>query len=130
MNKFVVLGLIVLVLTMFNACSYDNEEDLYPEPPIDHNPADTADVDTTVSDNKISYTKDVRPIIAGHCATSGCHVAQGQPPDLSDYAKLKASIDRVKVRAIDQRTMPASGPLSNADILKLQTWIDEGALNN
>jgi len=116
MNK---LLLIVSASLVMAGCYYDNEEELYPN----------STTSTVVSDS-VKYSADIAPLISGNCATSGCHVAGAQVPDLSTYAGLKANIDRVKVRAIDEKTMPAAGPLSNANIARLQKWIDQGALNN
>jgi hypothetical protein len=119
MNK--VFAVLVLGLCVLTGCYYDNEEELYPVTSTTSGQNDTIPV---------TYAGDIAPMIAANCATSGCHVANAQVPDLSDYAKLSANITRVKVRAIDLKTMPASGPLSSANIEKLRKWIDAGALNN
>lgn len=115
-----ILGL-VLGFGLFTSCYYDNEEEMYPN---------TVGTTSSTTPATVTYNGDIKPLIAARCATSGCHVTNATFPDLSDYDKLKANITRVKVRAIDQRTMPAAGPLSNADIAKLQSWIDAGTPNN
>jgi hypothetical protein len=117
MNKlFLPVCLIALTLS---GCYYDNEQDLYPQ-----------QTSTTSTNNVVTYSNDIQPLIASKCASSSCHATNAQPPDLSNYDKLKANITRVKVRAIDQRTMPAAGPLSNTEIAKIQSWIDAGTPNN
>jgi hypothetical protein len=116
------LLLLLTVSLAFTGCYYDNEEDLYP--------ASTTSTTSITDTTTIKYSTDIQPIISGNCAISSCHVSGAQVPDLSDYAKLKANIDRVQVRAIEQKSMPAAGPLSNANLAKLQKWIDAGALNN
>lgn len=117
MNKLVI---ILLASMAFAGCYYDNEEELYPN-------ATTSTGNDTIP---VTYSADIRPLISANCATPGCHVANAQSPDLSDYNKLKANIDRVQVRALDLKTMPASGPLSLANRTMLQKWINAGALNN
>jgi hypothetical protein len=111
--------LLLFIPLVYTGCYYDNEEELYPQAPVD----------TTVV---ITYSGDIQPLIANNCAIGGCHVAGAQIPDLSDYAKLKANIDRVEARAVnaDPGPMPAAGLMSVANRTKLKTWIDKGALNN
>ncbi|MBC7382509.1 MAG: hypothetical protein H7296_05860 [Bacteroidia bacterium] len=119
MNKF--LGLIVLSITL-SSCYNDKEEQLY----INEFAKNT---DTTHTDT-VTYSKDIHPLMTGSCAISGCHVSGASFPDLSAYTGLKANINRVKVRAVIDKTMPASGPLSLDKVAKLQSWINSGALNN
>lgn len=96
-------------------CYYDNEEELYGS-------------DTTA----VSYSAAIRPMIEVNCATSGCHVANAQSPDLSSYPALVANKDRVKARAVDGSPsfMPVAGPMSQANRDMLKRWIEAGALNN
>ncbi|MES2558228.1 MAG: hypothetical protein V4590_00700 [Bacteroidota bacterium] len=119
MNK---IYLTLIGFTLLTGCYYDNEEELYPN-------ATTSTTSTTAT-TVVSYASDIQPMIAANCASSGCHMAGAQIPDLSDYAKLTNNIARVKVRAIDEKSMPAAAPLSNANIAKLQSWIDAGTPNN
>lgn len=103
--------------SLLSSCYYDVEEELYPF---------TSSCDTA----SITYATKIAPVISQNCAKSGCHVSGAQLPDLSDYSKLSANINRVKERAVVSKTMPPSGPLANCDIKALQTWIDAGAPNN
>lgn len=124
MNKIVA---VIITGALFTGCYYDKEEELYPNSTT----ATTSTTSTTsTTGTAVSYAADIQPLIASNCATPGCHRAGAQSPDLSDYAKLKNNIVRVKVRAIDDKNMPSAAPLSNANIAKLQSWIDAGALNN
>ncbi|MES2780247.1 MAG: hypothetical protein V4651_10165 [Bacteroidota bacterium] len=125
MNK---LALFLLAGTLLTGCYYDNEEELYPQTTT-ATTATTATTSTTTG-TVVTYTSDIQPLIAANCAVPGCHVAGATFPDLSSYTGLKNNITAVKTRAIDQQTMPAAGPMSSADIAKLQSWIDAGALNN
>ena len=99
-------------------CYYDVAEELYPA-------QQTANCDTTRG-----YALRVAPIIAGNCAISGCHVSNGQTPNLSTYAGVSSNIDRIRQRAIVEKTMPPTGPLTPCDQQALQQWIDAGAQNN
>jgi len=114
MNKKYVLIIVMLAVSVLSACYYDKEEELYAKP-------------TTA---EIKWSTTIKPIIDNNCATSGCHVAGAQSPDLSTYSAVFAKIDRVKARAVVERTMPTSGPLSQTNIDALSKWIDAGAPNN
>ena len=121
MNKLK-FTLIVLIGLNLNACYYDKEETLYPNKFV---------VDTS----SVSYATRVKPIIDGKCATSGCHDASasggnGGGVKLTNYAEVFAKKDRIKVRSIDEKTMPTAGPLSSSEISILQRWLDQGAQNN
>lgn len=111
--------LCLLVISVFSGCYYDVESELYPA-------TTNAGCDTA----NVTYSTVIQPMITSNCAISGCHVAGAQLPDLSGFAGLSASIDRVTVRSITEKTMPPSGPLSSCDLTKLQVWISAGALNN
>jgi hypothetical protein len=107
------------LLFSFTGCYYDVESELYP-----------AAANNTCDTTAVTYATTIGPLITSSCATSGCHAAGAQSPDLSNYAGLNGSIDRVAVRAITEKTMPPSGPMNSCSILALQAWINRGALNN
>jgi hypothetical protein len=110
---------IYIILLVISGCYYDVEEELYPA-------ADVANCDTV----NTAYSARISPLISTHCATSGCHVPNGQLPDLSNYNDVAANVDIIEQRAIIEKTMPPAGPLPPCDIIALQTWINRGALNN
>jgi hypothetical protein len=112
-------GVILVTMVAISSCYYDKEEQLYPSSFI--NVPDTA---------TYYYAKDIQPIISGSCAISGCHVAGTGRVDLSTYTGVKNNVAAVNNRAVVIKDMPASGPLSPADINKLKNWIEAGALNN
>lgn len=117
-NSLLFIGAIFFMV-FINSCYYDNEEELYPNFVCDTSAA--------------TFMAVIDPIIKSNCALSGCHVPGGSGNgDYTNYAGIKAAVDNGKIqeRAINLRNMPPSGPLSNCDILKLQTWINNGALNN
>lgn len=107
-----------MLITGAQGCYYDVAEELYPAQ------------QTTNCDTTRGYALRIAPIMATNCATTGCHVSNGQSPNLSTYAGVSANIDRVRQRAIVEKTMPPSGPLSPCDVLALQQWIDAGSQNN
>lgn len=102
------------ILFTLSACYYDNEEELYPTA--------TSNCDTT----NLTYANGIKTIIDTRCSGSSCHVSGTTSPDLSTYQGLVNNIARVKVRAIDEKSMPAAAPLSACEIKKLTTWINAG----
>ncbi|MCF8427775.1 MAG: hypothetical protein K9H61_10030 [Bacteroidia bacterium] len=112
-----IFGLIVVSISL-TSCYKDNEEELYPN-------SFTGNDTTTYT-----YAADIKPLMTANCAYSGCHIAGMQSPDLSTYVGLSGNIERVKARAITERTMPTSGPMASSDIAKLTNWINAGAKNN
>ena len=109
---------ILFILALYS-CYNDNEEELY------------GPVSCDVSN--VTYSNQVIAIINSSCATTGCHVTGGTGPgNFMSYNDLKATIDNgtFENRVLIQKTMPPSTPLSDCDLQILQTWLDEGALQN
>jgi uncharacterized membrane protein len=68
----------------------------------------------------------VKDVITKNCV--GCHnntVSQGGMNWTSDCNIINNKA-RIKVRAVDQGTMPPNGPLSQADKDKITVWINAG----
>jgi hypothetical protein len=116
MNKTIII-IIVLGVSILSGCYYDNKEELYPN---------TYGTQITCDTSNLTYTNSIKTIIDANCASSSCHGAGGTSPDLSSYINVTSNITRVKARAIDLKTMPASAPLSVCEINKLQAWINAG----
>ena len=117
-NFSLFIGALFLII-LSNSCYFDSVEELYPN----------SMCDTSVT----TFMDVIDPIIKNNCTLSGCHVPGGTGiGDFTTYAGVKAAVDngKIQIRVIDLKTMPASGPLSNCEILKLQKWIDNGAQNN
>jgi len=74
----------------------------------------------------------VKSIITTKCSSSRCHGAAGAKGGviLETYDQIKSKSDRIKQRAIIEKTMPPSAPLSTNDIAVLQCWFDAGMPNN
>ena len=113
------------VLSLFSACYYDNEEELYPDPgPV---PCDTVSV---------SYANTVLPIIQDNCYV--CHdqgsgfgnvVLEGHD-NITIYAnngRLYGSIAHLSGFS----NMPQGrNKLADCKISQIKSWIDAGAPNN
>jgi hypothetical protein len=108
------------------------------------------DVTVTISNNvavtkKVSLAKDIQPLFTSNCATSGCHVANHQPPDLekgASYNSIKDlslidtknpgnSVLYLKMTGKLIPAMPVGAPSNPSNINNLVlAWIQQGALNN
>ena len=106
---------IVLSIVALDGCYYDNRDDLYPVP-----------VDTVVT-----FADDIEPFITGSCAGgASCHGSGSNNPVLETYDEIKNNIDRIRIRAIEDKTMPPAGPANQEQLDKLSKWIEEGTPNN
>ena len=111
------LGIAALV----GSCYYDNEEDLY-ELWNAQNNCDTIDV---------SFSEDIQPIMASHCATPGCHVPGGSGPGIfQTYEQISSVAGGIRFRAVEVGDMPPSGPLSPCNQNLILAWIRAGAPDN
>ncbi len=94
---------------------------------------------------KVSFSKNISPLFNTYCATSGCHVAGHQPPDLEHenaYASIKAlnmvdlttpenSIIYKRMSGAVKPSMPMNAANNPHNINNLVlAWIKQGALNN
>lgn len=116
-----ILYLILFGVIGLSGCYYDNEEELYPN-------STTSATDT----GTVSYAATIAPMLAANCTTSGCHAANGQPPNLTTYQGVYNNRAVVKSRAVlgSPSWMPAAGPMSSGNRNNLGKWIDAGAPNN
>lgn len=120
MNMKITIGLIVgsiIVISGMSGCYYDKEDELYPN-------------SVCVMPDTVKFSTDVQHIFMSRCASSGCHVPGTGRIDLSTYQGDTFNIGIIKQRAIEQKSMPPTGPLSNCEIMKLQKWIDAGYKND
>lgn len=125
MNKSISKSLLMALLSvfLFQACTYDNEEDLYPEEP-------ECDL------SNVTYSGTVAPILADNC--NGCH-SSGSPSAgviTDNYDDLKVIVDNGRFWGAinhDQgySAMPQNLPkLPDCELSQIRTWIDAGALDN
>jgi uncharacterized membrane protein len=122
-SKIMKIKYIIVSLITFAAagCYYDKEELLYP------GTGTPANCNTVPA----KFGTDVSPIISTQCATAGCHngTAAGGLV-LQTHAQISTAKDIIKQRAVVEKSMPPSGPLTPAQVNVLQCWIDAGAPNN
>lgn len=112
----------ILLPFLFTSCESENKEELFPKDP--------AVVCTTDS---MSFSMDINPIIAANCAISGCHVSGFSEGDFTSYQGIKDKIDngdKIRERVVIKKDMPASGPLPDCEIKKIESWLNAGAPNN
>lgn len=79
----------------------------------------------------VVYNKHVKPIIDTKCAMAGCHPANA---DFIGYSNASQLASRIKIRAVDQGTMPPSNatvtPLSDEQKQIITCWIENGKKEN
>jgi uncharacterized membrane protein len=110
-----------LTATAFiTGCYYDKEATLYGSGSVDCNSISA------------KFGADIAPMIQSKCAIPGCHNASGASGGriFENYTQIKAAIDRIRQRAIIEKTMPKNGSLTSLELAQLQCWIDSGAPNN
>jgi cytochrome c5 len=118
-NKFfVLLALTVVVLS----CDYNSEEELYPT------------ASCAVGTN-VSYVNQIKPILDNSCMTCHSKATQNGGVNLEGHAQVKTYVTNGRfigsIKHLDGFSgMPIGDKLSDCNILKIEKWIAEGALNN
>jgi len=109
----------IILIILGEGCYYDKEEIIYPTAS-----SDCSTVNATFGN--------VKSIMTSKCATAGCHNAAGAAGGtvLETYDQIKAKADRIRQRAIVERTMPPSAPLSTSEVAILKCWMSSGMPNN
>jgi hypothetical protein len=121
--SFILLAGILLVIIGLNGCTFDNEEDLYPQPPA----CDTLDV---------TYSGTIVPIMNDNC--NDCHGGAAPLAGVrtDTYDGLKVIADNNHLWGVVNHEpgfspMPKNLPkLNDCDLAKISLWLDNGALNN
>jgi uncharacterized membrane protein len=108
---------LVLFIVLMSACTKDEVTE------------DTPDEDCAT---EYTYDADISTIINNNCIS--CHSGE-EPPRLTNYSEVINSIERVKARAITEKTMPRTEegiiiPLSDSDIEKINCWINQNTPKN
>ena len=118
----ILAALLVFVVITIAACKYDKEELLYPG---NNPPADCATVPA-------SFNAQILPLVLSRCSISNCHDAATAMGGLAfrNYNDISAAKIRIHTQVVVQKTMPADGPLSDAEINMIRCWLDSGAPNN
>lgn len=111
------LFLISLSTLFFSSCYYDNRQDML----------GTAGVCDT---SNVQFAAIVNPIITQNC--NGCHggVSPSGGISLEGHTNVKNQITAI-LNSINSGSMPKGSPkLDDCTILKIQTWANNGSLNN
>lgn len=106
------------LLLLLGSCEWENEEALFAEPEACAEP--------------VSYAAHIVPLMQTNCAFSGCHVAGGQPPELTTYEKVKEQAADV-VRETQSGNMPPSysgKSLRQEEVNAIACWIEQGMPRN
>ncbi|MTI31869.1 c-type cytochrome [Xanthovirga aplysinae] len=122
LEKLLVTSLALFLLCFLNACTSDNEEELFEE--------ETCDL------SSISYDLKVQPILSQYCFA--CHSTQassnsGAGIDLMDFDQLKIQVNNGSLLGSIKHDsnfspMPKGGAkLSECEIETIQAWINAGA---
>jgi hypothetical protein len=125
MKKVMILGLAGFLAY---ACTKDNKVDLLAE-----QPKEQSDSCQTVD---MSYQSDIKSILTQNCASSGCHLGPNGVGglDLSTFTsaqRIAADGEMMgRIKNTNGPLMPPGGKLSDCDIEKIQSWINDGAQNN
>ncbi len=126
MKKLLFICSIALIATMAG-CYYDSEEALYPT------------VSTTCDLSNVTFSGTVKPILQASCLS--CHsnskaASSGAGIKLENYADVLTTTNNGQLMGAIRHSdgyvaMPqGGGKLTDCEISKLQTWIDNGKLNN
>lgn len=126
MKKTIVVLLVIFIGTIAG-CYYDNEEKLYPEVP------------SACDLSNVTFSGNVKPILQASCLS--CHsnakaLQSGGGIPLENYADVVKQANNGKLMGTirhDQGYLPmpnGGGKLTDCEINQLQTWIDNGKLNN
>lgn len=69
-----------------------------------------------------------KSVVSGSCALSGCHISPSNSGglNLESNSGIVSAGNRIKVRAVDEGTMPPTGQLSATDKAKIADWITAG----
>jgi hypothetical protein len=117
-NRLLLFGCTFIILVL-SSCASNNEEELYPCVP-----------------ENVTYSGTIAPIIQQNCFA--CHggdaTISGIP--FNTYENLKVVVDAERLIGALRHLegfapMPQASPaLPECEILKIEKWVNEGALNN
>lgn len=128
MKKLRGIFLVALLTYISVSCYRDNRDDLYKN----YDKSGFLLCDSTAT----KFNKDIYPIFLDNCAVSGCHVGTSPQSglDLSRYNDIKnialTGLLEKRITASPEQRMPKGGTLSDCEINRIITWVNEGALNN
>jgi hypothetical protein len=109
--------IIILVVTLFDSCYYDNEEFLY-------------GAGVACTDTISSYSVKLKSIIDSKCVA--CHNSPGANDNFSTYAGVNGLRDEIICRVVDKGNscnkpvMPPSNDLTECEIQSFKLWQQNG----
>ena len=117
------IAYIFALFCLIASCSYENEEELFPN--------------TTCESENLSYADDIIGVLSNYSCLS-CHssIDQQGGVNLEDFVELKVFVDNgTLLKSVNQEDgvtpMPiGQAKMSECDIDKLASWINDGAPNN
>ena len=123
MRIIVYLLMLGLIIGGLSRCTYNNEEDLYPQ---------IVECDTL----NVTYSQTIAPIMSTNC--NFCHSGATPPAnvktDTYDDLKIIADDDRLwgcVNHESGYSAMPNDRPkLNDCDLKKIRVWLDNGALDD
>jgi hypothetical protein len=88
-----------------------------------------------LSDEEVSFSEEVFPIVQNNCAISGCHNGDnGADKNWLNFSLFKSNAadvkDRITRPVTDSGHMPQTGSISREQIQTIVCWVDQGAQNN
>jgi hypothetical protein len=88
----------------------------------------SADNTTNNCNPNVSYSLEVKPIIAKSCNMAGCHDGV-TITSLADYTTMHDGATQIKTSIVAGR-MPKTGSLTATEKATIVCWVDNGAKNN
>lgn len=133
-NPFLSMNKLILFLTLLvglAACTWDTEEDLYPD--------ETGSGTNCDGSTEVTFSETIQPIITSRCVS--CHSTNGAANlgggiRLDSYENIKIRADNGSLLGTIKHSpgypqMPqGSSKLSDCQISLIELWIEEGTLNN
>lgn len=115
MKRLIYLISIVIMFGIAFSCSKSDDSNPTPDP----NPSGSTPGPKFLA---------VKSLINSSCALSGCHVSPANTGGVNfeSNTNIVAHATQIKVRAVDQGTMPPTGPLSAENKAKINDWISAG----
>ena len=116
MNRSVIIYVtLLLIIYCFSGCLNDKADEI------------TKPCDSTY------YSNEIKPVFETKCAVAGCHVTGGSAPFVfTDYSVVFTKKDAMKYRinllVSHPDHMPQGDSLLPPDLAKLNSWLDQGAL--
>jgi len=83
---------------------------------------------SAVPSANLTWTRDIQPIFRASCGlgSNGCHSPQSRYKDLTTLDSAKRYTTGIRTR-VNSRDMPRGNRLSDTDIQKIVSWVNQGA---